>query len=462
MKRNIIISVISLCLLFSSCSEFLDLKPYGKTIPKTSVEFSALLHDYLNKIDYGTDHVLVGNFSDVLSYACFVDNLDASLTERNYRKVMPNYIGNRINSFQTLYGNLYSIIRDCNIIINRVTDADKSTQRGQEVLATAHTMRAVCYYSLVRHYCEPFDKGNSDNQLGVPLVEDFDIEARPLRSGLQNIINFVIDDLKKAIEYNVNKEEYRFTVDVAKAYLARMYFWSEDWNNAIEISKEIVNKYPLVDGSAYTNMIQDRYGKNGNVLLRSYIYSGGNDLTYETAELQVKHRPASKEFVDLFVEKENDIRYALSFNAERHNQKNLCARVRSAEFCLIVAESYAHISGKEADALLWLNKLREKRITPFVPYTLANLPVVNPDYIIKKDAEGKNLTPLMYSIITERQKELYLEMDRFFELKRNGRPTFWVAADGLKYVMEQFLYTTPIPKNDIELVSGLKQNKGYK
>lgn len=461
MKRKILISVFLFCLLFSSCSEFLDLKPYGRTIPTTSDEFSSLLHSYLNDIDYGTDGVIVGNASDVTSFACYADNLDASLTEKNYRRVLTTYIGDRINSFQGLYGNLYARIRDCNIIINRVTESDKATASGQEVLATAHTMRAVCYYSLIKLYCEPFDKVSSTSQLGVPLVEDFDMESRPLRSELQDIVNFVIDDLKKAIDFNVTKEEYRFTVDVSKAYLARMYFWAEDWNNAITVSKDILSTHPLVEGELYKSMIQDRYNKIENVLLRSYIYPGGNDLSYESAETQIKHRPVSKEFVDLFIEKENDIRYALSFNVARENQKNPCARVRSAEFCLVIAESYAHLN-KDVDALEWLNTLRVKRISPYVSLTKANLPSVDPNYIIKKDAENEDLTPLMYAIITERQKELYMEKDRFFELKRNGRPTFWVGANGLKYVMEKFLYTTPLPKTDIDLVNGLKQNKGYR
>jgi len=459
--KKILISALIFCLLLSSCSEFLDLKPYGRTIPKTADEFSALLHKHLGDIDYGTDAVIVGNASNVTAYACYADNLDASLTEKDFRKVLPNYIGTRINSFQGLYRNLYSRIRDCNIIINRITEADKSTSKGQEVLATAYTMRAICYYSLIQHYCEPFEKGSSNDQLGVPLVESFDMEARPLRTGLQNVINFVIDDLKKAIDLNISKEEYRFTVDVSKAYLARMYFWAEDWTNAIAVSKEILSKHPLISGEAYVTMLTDRYNKKGNVLLRSYIFPGTSDLSYESVESQIKHRPASKDFVDLFVEKEADIRYELSFNSVRQNQKNPCARVRSAEFCLIIAESYAHLGGKDAESLEWLNKLRENRISPFVPYTMFNLPKVDPDYIIKKDAEDKNLTSLMYAIITERQKELYMEKDRFFELKRNGRPTFWVGANGLKYVMEKFLYTTPLPKSDIDIVNGLKQNKGY-
>ena len=64
-------------------------------------------------------------------------------------------------------------------------------------------------------------------------------------------------------------------------------------------------------------------------------------------------------------------------------------------------------------------------------------------------------------ILKERRKELFLEGDRFFELKRNGSPEYWVAFDGLKYMIKKYMYTLPIPAHDILLVDGLIQNEGY-
>ena len=77
------------------------------------------------------------------------------------------------------------------------------------------------------------------------------------------------------------------------------------------------------------------------------------------------------------------------------------------------------------------------------------------------DVTGKELTPLINAILNERRKELFCEGDRWYELKRNGRPEFWVARQGRKYTTEKFLYTWPIPINDMLLVPGLIQNPGY-
>ena len=54
-----------------------------------------------------------------------------------------------------------------------------------------------------------------------------------------------------------------------------------------------------------------------------------------------------------------------------------------------------------------------------------------------------------------------MEGDRWYELKRNGRPQMYVISNTRKYTTYKYLYTFPINRNDIEL-GGLIQNDGYK
>ena len=94
-------------------------------------------------------------------------------------------------------------------------------------------------------------------------------------------------------------------------------------------------------------------------------------------------------------------------------------------------------------------------------YNNETLPTVNPDEFIKVDVYGEPLTPLLNAILNERRKELFMEGDRWFELKRNGRPEMWVAKQGRKYTTLPYMYTFPLPIQDMELVDGLIQNPGY-
>ena len=181
--------IIGLFVLCCSCKEYLDLKPYGETIPETPEEFEALLHRTLNNIDYGNDAVIIGNQSTILDYDCVTDNLDASLTILPQGNSLNLYLGEKLNGFQSNYSQLYEKIRDCNLVIENMTQ--KESAKGKKVLATAYTMRGICYYNLLRLFCEPYDKENENSQLGLPLVKVFDMEARPIRSSIKATAEFI-------------------------------------------------------------------------------------------------------------------------------------------------------------------------------------------------------------------------------------------------------------------------------
>lgn len=89
----------------------------------------------------------------------------------------------------------------------------------------------------------------------------FDMEARPKRSSLSEVVSLIEEDLKKGISYNSKSEIFRYTVDVAKAYLARLYFWSQNWEQAIPVAKEILEAYPLVEGTEYVDMLSAQHAQ---------------------------------------------------------------------------------------------------------------------------------------------------------------------------------------------------------
>lgn len=457
MKRIYILTLLPLLAALTSCKQFLDIKPNGKTIPKTADEFASLLHTRLNQIDYGNAmEPVIGNISAVANLEYFADNLDANLTIFPGGNNSSVYVGARLNEQQSRYSLLYASIRDCNIIIDNLKTEEN--EESKTVLGTAYAMRGISYYLLLREFCEPYQR---DDQLGLQLVNTFDMEEKPLRSTYGQTINQIEQDLNKSISYHVKDELFRFTEDVTRAYLARMHFWTKSWDKAIDESSKLLTSHPMLDSADYRAMIQSKNTQRGNILLRSYIFSESSaDITYNAEFSGLKFRPASREFYDLFTEKKGDIRFNIIFDSKRINQKNFFAGVRTDEMCLILSESYAH-KNDDLNALKYLNLIRSKRIPSYVPYTSANLPQVKTNALITKDAEDKPLTPLMQAILNERRKELYGEGDRFWELKRNGRPSFWVASNGRKYTTESFMYTFPIPRTDVQIISGLIQNPGY-
>lgn len=454
MKKTILaFALLALC---ASCNRYLDIKPYGKTIPQSAEEFSALLHSRLNDIDYG-EEVIVGDGPEMGDLECYADNLATNLTKYPAGNYIPLYIGESLSAKQTLYTNLYEVIRDCNITIGYLEE--RNTRLGMDVLGTAYALRGVCYYNLLRNFCQPYNAENPTP--GVPLVTEFDMEAKPVRSTYAQTVKRIEEDLNKAIEYDIQDEMYRFNNDVAKGYLARLYFWTQQYDLAAQYAAELLEKYPLLDAEPYKEMISTQIAKTGNMIFKAQTIAGSSESTsLSNIKSYLKNRPCTRQFYDLFAEKERDVRFALSMDAKRLPAKNLFACMRSAEMQLILAESYYHTNQTEK-ALEALNALRRKRIADVTDYTLQTLPPVNSEDLIRQDAKGNALTPLLYAILCERRKELFCEGDRWYELKRNGCPEFWVAKQGLKYTTLSWMYTFPIYAPDLQLVEGLEQNPGY-
>lgn len=462
MKKTIILIFISLSIF--SCKEYLDIKPYGKVIPQTADEFSSLLHTILYEIDNGMLPVLVPSSATIVSFDAITDNLETSLTQLPEGNLLRTYAGDRVGSINMSggddYTKYYQLIRNCNIIIGEMKETESELARN--VLGTAFAIRGICYYELIRDYCDVYDPLQK-SQLGLSIVTVFDMEARPVRSTLKETIEFIEDDLKKALSYNVQEEIYRFTVPVVKGYLARFYFWTRQWEKAANFATQVLDSHPLLDREGYRTMMTPGYALKGNMLIKSELYSTSTEEEAGVGTYKpLQYRPVSKRFIDTFndEEKAGDIRYEMNFSKIRISTKFIFSGMRSAEMILIRAESYYHL-GDEDNALEDINTLRSKRILNYTPLTQNTLPEpISSDYI-KQDVNGAPLTKLMALILTERRKELFMEGDRWFELKRNGRPEFWVAQNGLKYTTKKFMYNLPIPLSDIFQIPGLQQNEGY-
>lgn len=445
--------------LISACKQYLDVKPRGNVIPETPEQYSILLHNQLSSIDRGTDITIIGNAETILNREFFSDNLDVALASTiNFST--PYYVGDWINLVQDEYISGFERIKDYNIIIGNMKDRD--SELAKKVLGTAYAMRGVNYYNLMIRFCQPYENGKAESILGLPIVDEFNMEAKPARANLRATVDFIAKDLNEALTYKVEDKDYLFTTKVVKAYLAKLYFWAQDWDNAIKNADEVLQAYPLTTANGYAEMINAKLKPSPNIILRSYtVDSDDGAFVITSVKSAMVTRPVSREFVETFKEKANDVRYANVIDKKWINTKTITANVKSEEMCLILAEAYAQ-KGNNAQALKYLNSLRVNRITKdYVAYTENNLPNVYPQ-LITVDATGKPLTKLMSAILCERRKELYMEGDRWFELKRNGRPEFWVPYEGRKYSTLKYLYTYPIYKRDVDLSSGLViQNEGY-
>jgi len=458
MRKNYFI-ILAFVTAMTGCDSFLDIKPYDRTIPETTDDFAALVHNMCNEMDQGSGDagLAIGEYGETVLLESDADNMATNLTGGSDR--LRTYIGVDLSARQNCYSSLYEMIRNCNIVLGEYEEG-RDSREGQDIVGTVYAMRGVCYYQLLRMFCAP--PLADDAQLGVPIVTEFDMEARPIRSTIQETITQAENDLKAALACDIKDEMYRFNNDVIHGYLARLYHWCGRWQEARREAQMVVKAHPLLSGDDYVAMMSKQFGISGNKLLvgnRLAEYQ----LGISAVSNELTERPLSASFVNLFAEGTNDIRRKnnLFFNRKRKNRKLIFSGMRSAEMALIAMECAYHLNMLDS-TLYELNMFRKNRITGNYIYNNMTLPPVDSTSLIKQDATGKPLTPLLQAVLNERRKELYLENgDRWFELKRNGRPEWWVAVNGKKFWTRKYMFTWPINLQDTRLQPGLIQNPGY-
>ena len=452
-------AALALAMSAAGCKGYLSVQPQGEVIPETDEEFTAIIHNHLRDIEGGGDEYVIGNMDAIKHLEGCADNLDANLrTSAN----LTFFAGEEIDSRQRVYEESWEVVRDCNIVIENMKDRTSDIARG--ALSAAYSMKGIVYYNLLREFCQPWSDSKAGELPGIPIVDRFNINDKPTRGTIRQTYDYTKAQFEAALALTPTDPKYIFTEWIIKAYETKLEFWCQNWDSVISLCEDIITHsgISLTPISEYADMINAQYDAKGEVLVRSHINNSSElDWYFSYTKSYLASRPASARLIRLFGDKPwDDVRYAASFNSKRMNVKTPECKVRLSEIVLMLSEAYYH-KGDNASAIKWLNELRRNRIKNVSDLTMATLPEVRDGERIIVDCQGKAVTSLLQAIFDERRKELYMEGDRWYELKRNGCPEWWVISNGLKYTTKEYLYTSPISKSDVDLNPSLEQNPGY-
>ena len=135
---------------------------------------------------------------------------------------------------------LYKAIMFCNTAIERIPNATKMTEEEKVAyLGELRFLRGFNYFNLVKYWG------------GVPLKTDKNItEWNIPKSSKEEVYNFIIEDLKYALDNCPDKKRYLATPDknTVRVCLADVYMHTGDYIEAKKLSGEVVNSgtYQLV------------------------------------------------------------------------------------------------------------------------------------------------------------------------------------------------------------------------
>ncbi|RPD96133.1 RagB/SusD family nutrient uptake outer membrane protein [Aureibaculum marinum] len=173
--------------------------------------------------------------------------------------------GNAFNDFQYIATNglntewwngHYEVIFACNEVINNIQDQGLTDEGSLVNDAEARAIRALMYFELRRDYGE------------VPIITatiDVPSDAFAPKSSIADIDQFIIDDLKIAEEklpLTWPSFPGRATSGFAKSLLGKLYLYQEDWTNAYNKLKEVIDSGVYSLDPSLVNLFE-KGGNNG-------------------------------------------------------------------------------------------------------------------------------------------------------------------------------------------------------
>lgn len=488
---------------FTSCSDFLDVKPIGKLIPTEIEEFENLLNNE-STIKY---HFMDNNNTSF--YSMLADNLSISENQDKY-KYVSSYVNKDVYAAYTFnvpyespikpqYTWEWGIYRAVGLFNNVIEGIEglsgaAETENGKAVIAQAKAGRAWSYMVGGLGYGPMYNPNGDNNTKTIPYRTSADpTVANPDLATTAELMELVKKDLDDALDAPENVvNPCRANKAAVHALRAEYFMYMRDWPNMLKEASEAWKRSVALKGSV-DNMIYDfnkfKYEDDPNAdpaegtdkelsleLLGQDLLinqsTNRENLFYRTTPAgcttnngESTYYP-SDDFLALF-DKDTDRRYQLfalrilgysttvgGIKYEDGIKRTYCRNAKMLtnqgitypQLLLMKAEAEARTSDK-TNALKDLNLLRKYR------YSGDNTDLPNGGSLSEDE--------LLYEILKERRRELPISSyQRTFDIKRfvydTGKPwcqttiTHKIGSKTYSAPVDNEYYTLPISNSIIE------------
>jgi len=446
--------LLLIALLLFSCESFVKIDP-PRTALVTSTVFESDATASAAMINVYYQMSLMGFASGGTTSVSFLTAFSSD-EELNYNSTSPTMVqfnDNELtsdNEFVTsLWSDMYKALYQVNAIIEGATQSKTlSPSTKSQLEGEAKFMRAFCLFYLVNLYGD------------VPLITSTDYRANTsiARTPSSKVYQQIIQDLADAEnllpgDYSVsNGEKVRVNNNVAKAFLARVYLYQQDWSKAELYATKLIENtgYALV-----TDPTQVMVKNNSEAIWQFNNSFYPNDFSaFYLFSTPPNVGSLRIELINSF--EENDLRLAswvgsitngatvYHFPIKYHSfvsAAEYSTVFRLAEQYLIRAEARTHLNNF-TDAQSDINVIRNRA-------GLAN-------------TTANDEKALLLAVEQERRVELFTEWGhRWFDLRRTNRSDAILSVIKTKWQSTDALY--PIPKTQIlgDPSMSNAQNPGY-
>lgn len=379
----------------------------------------------------------------------------------------------------------YRLVSRVNNIINALdgfSEVDITQAQLDNIEGEAKFLRALAYHDMVRLFAQPYSY--QPESLGLPIVLVSENE-KPARNTVAEVYDLILSDLDDAItmladdnSHGGNEPRAWANKNAAKALLARVHLYMENWQKAADYATEVINSgdYTMYTKEQYTVFKSGTNDKGvwgalnaGSEVIFVVYGSEGNSSHGNWDVISYIMNPggygdvgASKDVIDLYdydaedaVDK-GDIRGGLFTNSldypndywtlkypgkDGYLREDNINVLRLSEMYLIRAEALlqgASVTGVSADDDL--NAIRSKRGASLL----------------------SNIT--LAQVYEERRMELCYEGHELFDLARTQRNlvrTDYDGADNQNVDFPDYKWAMPIPQSEMDANINMVQNPGY-
>jgi len=474
MKKIAILLMMFVTVTITSCKKYLDIKPQfvvGDNLVVTSLE--------------GLEGAVIGGFSQIQSGNLYGGGIIAN------SELLGDYIAPQGTSIQSdfslgqmylhqmngynsqaggMWGDAYAAIQTANTVLQYLPNFQAQNPATCNVLkGEALFIRAAMHFELVRMFAQPSGFTADDSHMGVPIrltPGTSTTGQNTPRSTVAQVYAQVIADLQAAeallpADRAATGPSYYVSKYAVEAFLARAYFAQHNYAQAASYATLVINAgFTLNDSIAPTSSTSIYY-QSGSATTNETVFQIINTTKNDPGDGYLHGRfntppfgttvppyAMNTPFVNILLSAKavNDRRYAqlyrYSFGSYfcrkyDHQYANVPV-IRLAEMYLTRAECEAQMSNYTA-ALADYNMTR-----------------LRAGLIADNSSTGAGL---IAAIRAERDLELAMEGDHYFEIKRRQGTFDTPGAGPLSWNAPTMVY--PIPQQEVNQNKAMVQNPGY-
>lgn len=418
------------------------------------------LYSQLQSTDYYGSNLQI--ISDVTS------DISQSIGTWDFYREMDTYVTSAGNlEVRNLWEQTYSTVNHANNIIAEVPNIDDIPQAVKDqILGEAYFIRALAFFDLTRTF------GGVDGvygEQGIPLVttpsRQIDESSFPSQASIADSYQQVRDDLEEAESLLASAgftSPNRASEAAAKALLARLNLYTQDFDQAETYATQVIDDYSFVLVQDFASIFRDE-NTDEAIFELTYNTTDGNDIRFWYFPSSGGGRgdiALHEEYVDMVNSRADD---------ERGDLIGFDANVGA-----YYPTKYSKAGGDDNIQVLrlaemYLNRAeaRVRKTTPDFPGALNDLNEIRnraglADTLVTSVDENEILAAIEH----ERGIEFIQEGHRWFNLIRTGNAlTTLTNIDRLNgdpvSLTDPGRQVFPIPSRDIDANENLQQNSAY-